>query len=272
MNDLALHRQRFNEGISPELTFPVTETPKRNNTLHSPRVGNSHGLKPFDITKYKQYLDEIIEVRLRCAKNEYAFDFLSKHYPKAWGKIPSKLPEPLVNAGVTIDNVKTCADIVRMDTPVDLGLFILRWLAGKGALKPKQGAPHFQFIETFPAALAEMSKKINEALERAFEAKYYFGIARPAQVYEFIYKKSGANIYEYKHPTHPSYPAGHGAAAGATAQFFYDYFDLETEDWIAIRYAAYLFAQYRSFAGVHYAVDNLAGLQVGGLDVGYATV
>lgn len=272
MTDIALHLQRFDEGITPALTYPLTEIPGRRNGLHSPRIGKQNNLKPFDFTKYQEYLEEVLEVRLRCGKNEYAYDFLAKHYPKAWGRMPTDMPAPLTLAGVTTKDVSTCEDAVRMDTPLDLGLFILRWLRDKNALKPKVGSNSVAFLESQPKAINGLSFRIFEALEKAFETKYYFGVARPSQIFERIYNRPAKTIEAYDHPIHPSYPAGHGAAAGATAQFFYDYFDLETEDWIAIRNAAYLFAQFRTFAGVHYAVDNLAGLQVGGLDVGFASV
>ena len=66
---------------------------------------------------------------------------------------------------------------------------------------------------------------------------------------------------------HPSYPAGHGSAAGATGKFFFDYCNLSATDRIEIRSACYLWAMFRTFAGVHFAVDNLAGLmEIGGLD------
>lgn len=270
MTNIAPHLLRFAEGISPALTYPVKAIPQTRNTLHSPQIGNNNGIKPFDYQRYEEYLDEVIEVRLRCGKNEYPLEFMKKHYPKAWGRLPSEFPKALLDAGINPENTASCEAAVRMDTPVDLGLFIMRDLLARKVLKPKVGTNHTPFLESVPQAIAEMSKRISEALTKCFEVKYYYGVARPAETYKAIKGGDYAAILAYPHPTHPSYAAGHSAASAATAQFFYDYFDLDTSDWIDIRNAAYLFGQFRTMAGVHYAVDNLAGLQVGGLDVGYA--
>jgi hypothetical protein len=269
MAKTALHLTRFDEGSAAPLKYPVKVIPANPSKMHSPQVGNHHNLAPFDFTKYSEWLDEVTHVRLLCGKNEYPTEFLKKYWPKDWGPYVGDIPEALAMAGVSEADVDSCAQIVRMDTPVDLGVFIMRWLAGKGALKPKKGTNHFDFLGTFPAAQAVLATYVSDALKRAFEAKYYFGAARPAQIFEALGKGKRADLMAYPNPTHPSYPAGHGAAAAATAKFFYDYYQLATDDWLEIRRAAYLFAQYRSLAGVHYAVDNLAGLQIGGLEVGY---
>lgn len=269
MTDIALHLQRFDQGVAAPLEFPLRELPNRPTTIHSPRIGKQHDVKPFDFTKYEPYLNEVLDVRLTCGLGKFPHEFMEEHLPSSWGSYTAKWPEFFTIAGITPDKVETCVEAVRMDTPIDLGLFIMRWLRDKNALKLKQGANYTQFIKTFPLAIAEMSKRINEALEKCFEVKYYYGVARPEQLFEKVHGQKRSNIVSYPAPLHPSYAAGHSAAAAATAQFFYDYFDLDTQDWIDIRFGAYLFGQFRTMAGVHYAVDNLAGLQIGGLDVGY---
>ncbi len=97
MTNFAIHLLRFQEGTTEELTYPLKELPTRNSTLHSPRVGQHHDLVPFDFTKYKECLDEIIEVRLKVGKGEYPLEFLKKYYPKSWGRMPSEHPCPAKN-------------------------------------------------------------------------------------------------------------------------------------------------------------------------------
>jgi hypothetical protein len=263
---------RFDQGIEPPLNFPCLKLPTRRSTLHSPLVGKVHDVVPFDYRRYEEYLDEVIEVRLQCASKKFPVDFMKRHYPKNWGVYPLPefaWPEFLREAGIHWRDVDSCIEAVRMDTPLDLGLFILRWLRDKGSLKIKANYNYTPFLETFPNALVEMAGYISKALHKCFEVKYFYGVARPEQMYEEIRGGKREDLVAYPAPIHPSYGAGHSAAAAATADFFIDNFVLSKEDEASIKLGAYYFGQFRTMAGVHYAVDNLAGLQIGGLDVGY---
>lgn len=267
-------KSRFDAGITPPKPFPYKKIPEEKNELHSPMVGKSHDIIPFDYSKYREYLTEVQVVRELCSKGKFPIAFMKKHFPKNWGPYPLPdflWPEFLTNAGITQKKVKACIEAVRMDLPNDLGRFIFLWLRDKGSLKLKDSEQykHVPFLETFPETEMLMSKYIYEALVKCFEVKYYYGVARPEQMVEEIYGKERMSVVSYPAPIHPSYAAGHSAAAAATAKFFFDHYELSEEDKLKIRLGAYYFGQFRTMAGVHYAVDNLAGLQIGGLDVGY---
>ena len=262
MAKAALHLLRFDEGTPHQISYPLKEVPQFATSLHSPRVGKAHDVAPFDYRKYEEYLTEVENVRLLVGKGEYPHAFLEKHYPKSWGRYTGVMPEVLQMAGADQADPSSCANIVRMDTPADLGIFIQRWLLAKGALKPKKASTHVDFIENVPGAQKGLTEYNLEVIEKAFEIKYYYGVARPSQVYEYLGKGKRSDLMQYPNPTHPSYCAGHAALAGSTAKYFYDNFQLDTQDWIEIRNAAYLFAQYRTLGGVHFAVDNMTGLQL----------
>lgn len=63
-------------------------------------------------------------------------------------------------------------------------------------------------------------------------------------------------------PNHPSFPAMHGAAAGASVLFGV-IFDLTDEELDLVRRTAMNVAIFRDFAGVHYRQDSLTGLHIG---------
>lgn len=69
-------------------------------------------------------------------------------------------------------------------------------------------------------------------------------------------------MYPEGSPNHPSYPAMHGAAAGASVLFGV-IFDLTDEELDLVRRTAMNVAIFRDFAGVHYRQDSLLGLHIG---------
>ena len=236
--------------------------------LASPRVGNAHGLTlPPELesltTSSRAYI-EVMEVRAmlgRGKNGQMPWEFLERHWPTHWGDFERRLPDLLKDKYLSEARPEGLADVVHMDSPVDLGLAMGAWLRSEG-VKPKalEAGSHTAFLDMVPGPLARMAVQVDEALEKAFAAKYYFGVPRPEEV-----GSMNCTFYPEGCPTHPSFPAGHGAAAGATGKHFIDEWDLTPQQAYEVRLACYLWAQFRTLAGVHYAADNLAGLQIGGL-------
>lgn len=262
----AIHKLRYKKGCPDGTTFPLKRIPIVLNKLHSPVVGNAHGVAAFDTTKYEEYLKEVISVTADVARGRYPYAFLHDHFPKAWGTMESEIPEILQAAGADVDNPVSCANLVRMDLPNDLARFIFAWLLPQAPKLRNNVDANFPFLKLIPGSQAACAAGVNAALQKAFEVKYFYGIARPAEVFEAIYGLPANKVEIYEHPWHPSYVAGHATVAGATAKFFLDKFVLTPVQIRQVRLAAYLFAQYRTFAGVHYAVDNIEGLKLGGLE------
>lgn len=259
-----LNTLRFKLGAKSVITYPCLEIPKGRSEMHSPQVGVKHGLDDFDFTKYEEMMWEVRSVRDQVEKGEYPYQFLRKYFPKRWGELPLELPPLLQAKGLSHLDPQSLANIVHMDKPVDLGFAIMDFLLAnkvKNRLKHTNSG-HFEFLDLIPRFIGDLSRKIETSLNHAFQAKYYFGVARPEEVYEHLTGIPGKGITHYRDNSynHPSYPAGHGSAAGATGRFFQDACNLEHHERNDIRRACYLWAMFRTFAGVHYAVDNLAGL------------
>lgn len=261
---------QFSKGARGQtLKFPLTKAALgklEESDLASPRVGNAHGLelpeRLKDLTRDSEAVLEVGEVGDQVARGEFPIEFMQRYYPESWGKFDgSRLPQPLRNEGLRIRKPQGLADVVHMDNPLDLGRAILGWLLSVGAKrKDVADSKHKPFVDMVPKTMSEMGVATYKGLDAAFDAKYYFGLERPEEV-----TGSNCTMYPEGCPTHPSFPAGHGAAAGAQAAYYIDTFELTEEQVKVIRDSAYCWAMFRTFAGVHYADDNLAGLQVGGL-------
>ena len=257
----------FSKG-APEggLQFPLTKEALEAlppSKLASPRVGNPHGLEAIHadlIENIDAYALEVLAVRSMVARGEMPWDFLEKYWPEQWGPFDRKAGTILTEyAGLSFDDPMGLANVVHMDSPNDLPKYAIRYLLETGA-KPKQANPGcIDFLEYVPETERKLAEAVERNLVKAFEAKYYYGVARPEEYY-------GTNITHYPEgcPTHPSFPAGHSGAASALSVLLsrFDCNETQIQD---IRFAAYAWGQFRTFAGVHYAPDNIAGLKLGGL-------
>lgn len=265
-----LRTLRYHTGASFPLQFPMPFAPATPTQLHSPREGKAHDVTP---PNFETLLDQFIEVRECCLKTKsgvYDWEFMERHWPKQWGVMPTEWPDFLSVRGITPEDPISCAQAVRMDSPIDLTLAILSWLLPRGIegrLQDKS-SHHFDFIRTIPHFIAYSANRIDAALEKAFDIKYYYGMPRPAEVCDYLYENETSQFLQtYDHPNHPAYVAGHGSAAGACGKAFQDYFLLTPSENQTIRYACYSWSQWRTLAGMHYAADNVVGLlEVGGID------
>lgn len=254
-------KKQYQKAVS-KISFPVTDISSALfKNLASPRVGVDHGLgNPFTDENINEYLFEILEVRAMVTEDKYPIEFLKKYYPyKDINNITYELPQPLHMAGLDASAPKRLAQAVHMDSPIDLGLAMLHFANQHGAPKVAE-INQIDFLAHFPGTIKALGIAIDDAINRAFEAKYFFGVVRPEEIV-------GYNMTAYPEgcPPHPSFPAGHGAAAGAVGAYFRQEWDLPEDKLQDILDSCYLWAMFRSLAGVHYAPDNLAGLNIGGL-------
>ncbi len=257
----------YQKGHPAPITYPVTDlsvlTP--GSALHSPQVGNPHGLPAPSMPGDQAFEDDLVEVlmvRMLVIGNQMPLDFFAKHHPRA-GYDPAKVPEPFRAAGVKY-RAANLVSAVHKDNPVDIGIICWRYLVATGATLRNPEGPHNNFLNRVPDTQAAIAENARDALRRAFEVKYYYGRPRPEEACARL--GFGQNITGYQEgcPNHPAYPAGHASAAGAACVLF-DWFNVTDTQRDAVFDACYVWAMARTMAGVHYSSDNLAGLALGGM-------
>lgn len=247
----------FQKGVRRFLTYPLMVLPVNEPDITSPRIGAN----PYNIprptfpgeTGFDEELNEAMQVFQDVQENYWPSWFFEKY------GINPAVPEPLLTH-VNPNQPMTAADLVRMDNPIDLGLELFSWLLDWEDLKPKGAKPWNEFIQDRVVLHADLAAYLVEALEATFEVKYFFGRPRPEEA-NLIGESSTA--YPEGCPTHPAYPAGHGAVAGATYAYMKFRFDLSAEQEQVIEEATKHFSMYRSLAMVHYANDNMVGWALG---------
>lgn len=132
------------------------------------------------------------------------------------------------------------------------------WAAGPAS---KQWTPIIdRLIDTYgvtaPRAariLAAVSCTMNDVFTPTWYLKYKWDVARPNQ-----YDHNLASLLCT--PRHPTYPSGHAAVAGATAEILSYFFPGERR---RLHQLAQECADSRLYAGVHFPVDNEEGLRLG---------
>lgn len=243
----------FQKGGPGDLTYPLAAAPAQSDLVNPNVTPNDHGL-PVPLTPcddgFAAELGEVIKVRADVEAGVWPSWFFEAH-----GVHPG-VPMPLYDEGVTSPGA--AADIVRMDMPIDLGRILIRWLNRNGYKMHAEIDGYTDFLCNPVSCLEQLGNVIEAALTAAFEAKYFFGRARPEEVL-------AQNMTHYAEgcPNHPSAPAGHSAVSGATAKFLELAFDLDDKALLVVRTSALHFGMYRTLAGVHFQTDNEAGFILG---------
>lgn len=254
----------FQKGAAPNvLEYPLSVRQCENLKpcdLASPMPGKRNGLlQPSALkgTKLEQAATEIDEVREMVERDEFPREFMAKYYP--WGDSPADTPEILKAEGLSFDDPKGLANVVHMDNPMDFPNATLKYVLQNGGICGQANPDCNDFIEKVPETVRKLAQAVDRNLKKAFKAKYYFGVARPEEALS-----RNMTAYPEGCPTHPSFPAGHGAAAAAVSVLL-KRFTVSADVEKQVRDAAYVWAMARSLAGVHYGLDNVAGLAMGGL-------
>lgn len=254
------------KGYDGDLPQPLTDNAiPANQMLHSPRAGNAHGtprpIYPGE-AGFEEALYEVIETRAKVVHMEWPTQYLtSKHpVPGMGDDVPFLLNHMQIGRG----NPETCAQVVAMDKPSDLGLELWnRVIQAGGKLKDKYKAKNGNtpFVEAFARFNAELGFACYVALDKIFDVKYHWMLERPETV-----KNIPGCIFtgdRYGAPNHPAYGAGHGAVAGITLELIKRFFNLAGDLLNMVIDACYQFAHWRTLLGVHYRADNDLGMEVG---------
>lgn len=268
----------FQKGSAKKVEYPVKDVSSldvEGCELVSVRKGKKHKLyNPYTEKNTLFFYEEVLQVRKDVKAGVYPHLFMRRHYPWDIKHYPEYMPQPLYSAGLDYDNPEMCANIVHMDNPFDLPKYMQEWVNARG-FKPRQkwysrAIPKFikSFIESVPQANRYITKRQDQAIEKGFEVKYYYGVVRPE---EYGNLGPSATAYPEGCPCHPEYPAGHSCLAFAAAKAILDYYQIDDiKDVMVILNCAYNFSMFRSFALMHYGPSNVAGGElVGILPVGY---
>lgn len=256
---------KFSKGANgTNLSFPLTQSAVsslKDTRLASPQVGKMHGIRlPSDLTSnLSKHALEVVSVVGMVSRGEFPREFMEKYYPEIWGEFPEKTPEPLVNERLFFKYPLSLANVVHMDNPMDMPNAVLNWVLKSGYNVKTHSDDYVNFLDSVPEVVAATATTVSDNLKKAFEVKYYHGLARPEEVIG-----SNFTVYDEGCPTHPSLPAGHAAAAAGVTKII-EMFDLDDYAIKMIRDTAYCWSMFRTFAGVHYGLDSIAGLALCGL-------
>jgi hypothetical protein len=103
--------------------------------------------------------------------------------------------------------------------------------------------------------LAVLNVAASDAVIACFDAKYHYWSIRPSQADSTIVLADSVNL-----PNFPSYPSGHACSAGAFDAVLGHYFPRERAEFTRIAEDQ---AMSRLYGGIHYRVDDDAGLALG---------
>lgn len=269
---------QFKKGATPNaLAYPLTTdqlTDLQKCRLVNPKVGNAHGYKvPVDFDLVES-TNEIVQVRLEVEKGIFPSWLMEKYYPfkTEFGKYEFPTEIAMIE-GLSESDPQGLANVVHMDSPTDMPRAALKWLThpdyDQGQNVKDWTDKYINFLETIPDVEEQIADGVKRSLIKAFEMKYAFGIARPEEVWSSTNKLDGKLLTAYPEgcPNHPSYPAGHAsAAAGGLVSLIKEFPNLTDHQLKRIIDMGYSWAMFRSFAGVHHAVDNVVGLMANGFD------
>lgn len=270
---------KFTKGGSPnDLVFPLTEThyaSLEKCRLVNPKVGDNHGYKIPDDFDIVASTNEIVQVRLEVEKGQFPQWFMDKYYPFKSEFGNYEFPEEIAAIeGLSKDNPQGLADVVHMDSPTDMPKAALKWLThpdyGQNQNVKNWKDRYINFLETIPDVEEQIADGVKRALIKAFEMKYFFGLARPEEVWSQLNGLDGKLLTAYPEgcPNHPSFPAGHAsAAAGGLVYLIREFPKLTDYQLKRVLDMGYSWAMFRSFAGVHHAIDNIVGLMANGFDM-----
>lgn len=269
---------KFIKGASPnELVFPFTEThyaSLKKCRLVNPKVGNNHGYKIPDDFDIVASTNEIVQVRLEVEKGQFPQWFMDKYYPFKAEFGSYEFPEEIASIeGLAKDNPQGLANVVHMDSPTDMPKAALKWLThpdyGQNQNVKNWKDSYINFLETIPDVEEQVTDGVKRSLIKAFEMKYFFGLARPEEVWSDLNGLDGKLLTAYTEgcPNHPSFPAGHAsAAAGGLVYLIREFPNLTDYQLKRVLDMGYSWAMFRSLAGVHHAIDNIAGLMANGFE------
>ena len=114
----------------------------------------------------------------------------------------------------------------------------------------KRQADNVPYMALVYAALGAAQ---HDSIVACFDSKYAYSYARPSHIDPEVKPL-------FPVPPHPSYPSAHSCASSAQANVFAHFFPHASEEAMQMAQDA---GQSRIYGGIHYQIDNTAGLELG---------
>mmetsp|Transcript_35287 Transcript_35287/g.54182 ORF Transcript_35287/g.54182 Transcript_35287/m.54182 type:complete len:443 (+) Transcript_35287:91-1419(+) len=197
------------------------------------------------------------------------------------------MPLPDIWRNFNLDQV---ADAVHDEYPGIWHIQLIQQLLSEGASIDTNIIPWRSEVDFLrgPVALSDLNTwSISNVGPTNFYAKYHVGMPRPEEMAHLINQDDPRVIgntpnevkqaiddvgmdgtatsftaYSEGSPQHPSWPAMHSAAS-SSALWLAVVMNLTEEQWCQVKLVDYGVAYARTVAGVHYQMDNVAGLNMG---------
>lgn len=259
-------------------------------TMESERVHVHDPIwEPFKYSSIEFEIELVKTARaVHMAKNNMKFEIMNDL--EDYGKMPGYFISECIASQYKVVHAGQLADIVHQDFPSQFMDDLLRFF-WKSAVKIDQdlfSKVHYsKFTDGIVMLERIVADIIHEVSPTAFAHKYHFWVARPEEVIgawargevkfspltedalkHYVNKdevKSDQRkftMYSEGCPNHPSFPAMHSSLA-AMALFFPVIFNLTDAQEVECKKMATNIAYGRTFAGVHYPMDNQYGLELG---------
>jgi len=229
----------------------------------------SHGLRsPFlpGSPEFEEQLRHVLEF-VEAAKSETGFpgNLLDVHNPLE--KLRNGYANSLNQFG--FQSWKQATAFVKDDECNEFFVRVAKWAKREG-VEMKPWAIQRGFIDGGGLGIhGHFLKLCKGILEKGFDAKWYFysklHTRRPLERYLERLGFVCPALFNYIHPGHPRYPAGHACKFGASVVAAMQIWSFSEEQIFHLKTAAYVLSMARSGGGVHVPEDNLAGLFLAGL-------
>lgn len=225
----------------------------------------AHGLKTPTLPGEEGFNEQVAEMLelVECAKE-----------PNDWAKVAEVLKPyfPFEVSALELEEVmeafgfatwKETVDHVKDDQCWEVFTKVARW-AAKEKLTLRKNEDLEGFIDgSGMGVMRVFDEECKSLLEKGFDAKWYFyillGTLRPIEYLANLVGFPCRAFFNYIHPGHPRYPAGHSCKAAAALVAAIRCWVVEDRHRRRLIIFTLCWSMGRSGGGVHYPEDNMGG-------------
>jgi hypothetical protein len=221
---------------------------------------------------YYEQLEDMLEF-VEFAKTEtepgtWPVDLLNKYNP--FGEF-SEEDYTRILEKVGVENWHEATDLVEDDECIELFMLVSYWFKNIENLEMTDDFKKSGFIDGSGFGIYDLYSTIAKSvLQKCFDAKwFYYYKYRTKRPLERLRQLTGMicrNFFNYVHPGHPRYPAGHGGKFYAIIMTALLIWKIPRQILLELKVVCYVMAMARSGGGVHLPEDNLASGAFAGIE------